>query len=100
GQVAVCEAEGGGEDVVLDDDREAEHRLESVAEREVVPAEIHGERHVASLGVHAPRHADADRLEVAPLEGRTTERLVQARSDGRDGAALVTPGGGVGGGSG
>ena len=44
----------------------------------------------------APRDADADRHEVFPPEGGATEGLVQACGDGRNGAALVTHGGGVG----
>ncbi len=48
-------------------------------------------------GIDPTGDADADRGEVLAPQGGAAERLVEARSDGRDGAALVTHGGGVGG---
>ena len=90
------QADGGGTNVVLDDDRDADLELERVAQREVGPAEVDGKGHVAALRVDAAGDADADRLEVVSLEAGGAEGLVEAGGDGRDGAALVTHGGGVG----
>ena len=93
---ALVQADGGGTDVVLDDDREPELELQRVPQREVGPAEVDREGHVAALRVDAAGDADTDRDEVlAPQLGRG-ERLVEAGGDGEDGAALVTHGGGVG----
>ena len=61
---APVEAEGGGTDVVLDDARAPERGLERVAERQVRPAEVDGEGHVAGQRVDPAGDADADRGDV------------------------------------
>ena len=65
---------GRGTDVVLDGARHAEARLEPVAERQVVPAEVDRERHDAGQRVDPARDADADRRRRRPASRRPRAR--------------------------
>jgi hypothetical protein len=55
----------GGTDVVLDSDRDAEHPLHLVAQRQRVPAEVHRQRHRAGVRVDPAGDADAEGRQVA-----------------------------------
>ena len=57
---ALVQASGGGADVVLDCDRDAVTLGDQADEREVVPAEVHGEGHAARDRVDPAGDADAD----------------------------------------
>ena len=92
----LMEADGRGAHVVLDDDRAAELELERVAEGEVGPAEIDRERHAATPRVDPAGDTHADCDQVLAGEAGIGEGLIEG-VDGRNGAALVTHGGGVGG---
>ncbi len=58
------QAGGGGPDVVLDLDRDAVTLGDQAAERELVPAEVHGEGHAARDRVDPAGDADADGHQV------------------------------------
>ena len=90
------QSDGGGADVVLDHARDTERRLEPPPERQVLPAEVDGERHVAGRGVDAARDAEADRGDVGhrgpgladrlPDDGGDLgDRLIRLRGSGRNG---------------
>ena len=92
----LMEADGRGAHVVLDDDRAAELELERVAEGEVGPAEVDRERHAATPRVD-PGRGHPRRLRPGPGgRGRHRRGPHRGSRDGRNGAALVTHGGGAG----
>ena len=75
------EPDRSGAHVVLDDARDAERGLEPLSERQVLPAEVDGERHVARRPVDAPGDAEPDRDDVGHRRAGLVDRVAD---DARD----------------
>ena len=90
------EADRRGSGVVFDDARPAEPRLERVAQGEVRPAEVDGDRDVAGDRVDPARDADPDDRHVVDVRAGVGERGLDGRGDRLGGTILVARRGGPG----
>src|SRR3954449_12118184 len=89
GDVARVEPGGGGADVVLDRDRDAEALLQPGTQRQLVPAEVDRERDRPVAGLDPTRDPDADREQVVLRQAGRGEGRLECVRDPVDGVARI-----------